>query len=93
MKKQIFNFELREMCPVSEAALAVLKKVKGMVSDELYQVFNESLLGFRKSIQLVIAEAFRDAVCNEWENYTNIINIDLMLQSIYMMIDDELGRN
>ncbi|MBP3669609.1 MAG: hypothetical protein J6J26_08645 [Bacteroides sp.] len=92
MKKRITNYELRANCSIDEAALAVVQKLEDKISEDLYMIFNESMLGFRSDIQLVIAEALHDAVCYEWENYTDMVNIDMMLNSIYRMIDEELGR-
>ena len=92
MIKKVFMNNLSMQFEVDEIAYAILSRIQGKVSDELYNQMYDYLQGLDVELQRFLAEDILEEVISGYENYTGIDHVDEKLRIFYFLIDKELGR-
>ena len=76
---------------VDSVAMSVMECLEVRVSEELYDLLKEMLLGFNENMQLEIADALMDFVYGHMIHTTGCLAADAVLDACYLWIAEEKG--
>ena len=90
-KVKVYNLDLVEERCIENKAWIVMKQLKSLVSEGLFEQLRQSLFGFNSEIQLRMAYSMLFFVSRHEVQYTGCLSVDAILSLCYLTMGSEMG--